>query len=231
MMSVGRVMEFSAMTNATAPKSSEQISEKKTSTLAADNTDKFVQSGSSFTQAYTKATVTDNRSNNAGTSTMPDSNDAVQQAKERAEREAEEKTKVNDEPSVPTPEEPVRTKDTLMQDFVKQTLSGQVEDTRKSSAQRELEEILGTINDEEQADNYWSADETAYRILTFAEQLSGGDVNEFGTLNEAFEAGFRQSETNFGGRHNMPQVSYDTYDIVKRGFGFVLNNPPSISPQ
>jgi len=217
-------MEFSAMTNATAPKSSEQISEKKTSTLAADNTDKFEQSGTTFTQAYTKATVTDNRSNNAGTSTMPDSDDAVQQARERAEREAGEKTRVNDEPSVPKPEEPVRTKDELMQDFVKHTLTGQVEDTRKTAAQRELEEILGTINEEEQEENYWSADETAYRILTFAEQLSGGDVKELGTLSEAFEAGFRQSETNFGGRQNMPQVSYDTYDIVKRGFEFVLNS-------
>ena len=87
MLSVGRVMEQSAMTYATSPKSSEQISEKKDSTLAADSTDQFVKSGASFTPAYTKATVTDNRSGTAKDSTSPDSKVTEQEAKKQAEIE------------------------------------------------------------------------------------------------------------------------------------------------
>ncbi len=222
MLSVGRVMEFSAMTNATAPKSSEQISEKKTSTLAADNTDKFVQSGATFTQAYTKATVTDNRSNNTNTSTMPDSDDAVQQARERDERKKEEEARINDEP--PAPEQAVeeRPLTAIMKDFVKQTVRGQVDDSRKTSAERELDEILGTVSDEELDASYWNAENTAYRILGFAEELTAGDMSQFPELRSAFEEGFGDTETELGGRRNMPGVSYETYDLVQNGFEYFM---------
>ncbi|MCR4780000.1 MAG: hypothetical protein K5876_02775 [Ruminiclostridium sp.] len=223
MLSVGRVMEFSAMTNATAPKSSEQLSERKTSTLAADNTDKFVQSGATFTQAYTKATVTDNRSNNTNTSTMPDSDDAVQQAREREERKKEEEARINDEPEAPgQPAEEERPLTAIMRDFVKQTMKGQVEDSRKTDAQRELDEILGTLSDEELDGSYWNAGNTAYRILGFAEELAGGNAAQFGELRAAFEEGFGDSEADFGGRANMPRVSYETYDLVQNGFDYFM---------
>ena len=224
MLSVGRVMEFSAMTNATAPKSSEQISERKTSTLAADNTDKFVQSGATFTQAYTKATVTDNRSNNTNTSTMPDSDDAVQQAREREERKKEEETRINDEPRAPQQAEEERPLTAIMKDFVRQTVRGQVEDSRKTDAQRELDEILGTLSDEELDGSYWNAESTAYRILGFAEELTAGDTTQFGELRSAFEAGFADSEAELGGRSNMPRISYETYDLVQNGFSYILNS-------
>lgn len=220
MISVGRVMEFSAMTNATAPKSSEQISERKTSTLAADNTDKFIQSGATFTQAYTKATVTDNRSNNTSTSTMPDSNDAVEQARGREEREREEETTIKDEPAVPEQIIEERPLSAIMRDFSRQTMGGQVEDTRKTDAQRELDEILGTLSDEELDEHYWSAENTAYRILAFAEELAGGDGSAYGELRKAFYDGFRDCEASFGGKINMPPVSYETYDLIQNGFDF-----------
>lgn len=226
MLSVGRVMEFSAMTNATAPKSSERASSEKTSTLAADNTDKFEQSEATFTQAYTKATVTDNRSNNTDTSTKPDGSDIVRQARELREAEEHEAERVNDDGAVPAPPGVMKTKSDIMLDFVKQTFSGQVEDTRKTDAMRELDEILGSMGEiEEHEADYWSSDKTAERILIFAEQLAEGDIGSLGTLREAFEKGFRSSETAFGGRHNMPGVSYDTYEIVQNGFEYVLNNP------
>ena len=60
MISVGRLAEFSNLTNATAPKSSEQASAQKTTTMASDNNDKFVRSETTFAPAYTRATVTEN---------------------------------------------------------------------------------------------------------------------------------------------------------------------------
>ncbi len=226
MLSVGRVMEFSAMTNATAPKSSERVSSEKTSTLAADNTDKFEQSEATFTQAYTKATVTDNRSNNLDSGTKPDGADVVRNARELREAEREAQERVNEDGAVPQAPGIMKTKEDIMLDFVRQTLSQQVEDSRKSAAQRELDEILGSMGEiEEHEEDYWTAEKTAYRILRFAEQLAEGDVSEFDTLRAAFEAGFRATEKSSGGRLALPDVSFRTYEIVQNGFDFVSTNP------
>ena len=65
MISVGRLAEFSNLTNATAPKSSEQASAQKTTTMASDNNDKFVRSETTFAPAYTRATVTENSAGRA----------------------------------------------------------------------------------------------------------------------------------------------------------------------
>ena len=57
-MNIGRIGEQSAQISATMPKTSAQESQKKTTTLATDNTDKFVkESEATFTPAYTKATA------------------------------------------------------------------------------------------------------------------------------------------------------------------------------
>ena len=223
MLSVGRVMEQSAVTYATAPKSSEEVSEKKDTTLAADATDKFVKSGASFTPAYTKATVTDNRSNMTGSGTDPNSNIAPDRlAKQKEQAQAEEKSKVGqkNETNVPQFKSVTQAKNEMMKDMVMQMLTGQVEDSRKTGAMKELEEILSSYSDdeEERDENYWSADETANRILNFAKELAGDDDETFETLKNAFETGFSESEKLFGGKGALPSVSYDTYDKVHQGF-------------
>ncbi len=211
-------MEQSALTNATAPKSSEQVSEKKDTTLAADSTDKFVKSGVSFTPAYTKATVTDNRSGTANSSTMPDSK-AAQETAKKAEEEKEQKTRVAENNNVPQFRSTVQAKNDLMKDMVKQMLTGQVDDSRKTGAMKELEEILSSYSDEEEHDeDYWGAEATANRILDFAKQLAGDDDEAFDTLKNAFETAFGESEKLLGGKGNLPSVSYDTYDRVQKGF-------------
>lgn len=224
MLSVGRVMEFSAMTNATAPKSSERVSSEKTSTLAADNTDKFEQSEATFTQAYTKATVTDNRSNNLDSGTKPDGADVVKNSRELREAEREAQERVDEDGGVAQAPSVEKTKEAIMFDFVRQTLGEQIEDSRKTAAQRELDEILGTMGEiEEHEEDYWTAEKTAYRILRFAEQLAEGDVNAFGTLHTAFEAAYAESERNAGGKRGMPDVTYQTHEIVTNGFAYVAN--------
>ena len=219
MLSVGRVMEQSALTSATAPKSSEQVSEKKSTTLAAESTDKFVKSGVSFTPAYTKATVTDNRSGTTNTSTMPDSNHEISEsAQKKAEEADQQKTKVN-ENNVPQFKSVTEAKNELMKDMVKQMLSGQFDESHKTGAMKELEEILSSFSDEEEhGEEYWGAEQTANRIMDFAKALAGDDDESFDILKNAFETAFSESEKLFGGKGGLPTVSYDTYDRVQNGF-------------
>ena len=207
MISVGRVMEQSALTYATQPKSAEQVSEKKTSTLAADSTDKFVQGSSSFTPAYTKATVTDNRSSNTRNGTDPDSN-----------HEANEQQKVKQNESVPQNKTALQLKNEGMKDYVRQMFEGQYKDANKTDAMKELEEILSSFDEEEHEEDYWGVEKTANRILDFAKSLANGDESKFNTLKDAFEQGFSETEKFFGGKGKLPTVSYETYDRVQQGF-------------
>ena len=171
MLSVGRVMEQSAMTYATQPKSAEQVSEKKTTTLAADSTDKFVQGSTSFTPAYTKATVTDNRSNNTKSGTDPDSNHEA--------NAQQQKVKHND--AVPQNKTALQIKNDGMKDYVRQMFEGQYKDVNKTDAMKELEEILSSFDEEEHEEDYWGAEKTANRILDFAKSLANGDETKFNT--------------------------------------------------
>lgn len=218
-MSVGRVAEYSSATNVTAPKSTEQIAQKKDTTLAADTNDKFVKSGATFTPAYTKATVTDNRSGTAGSSTMPEAKAAEEAASKKTEETPEQKRKVTENKEVPKFKSVTQAKNDLMKDMVHQMITGQVDDSHKTDAMKELEEILASYSDEEEHDeNYWGAEETANRILDFAKELAGDDDSAFDTLRNAFETAFSESERLFGGKGQLPSVSYDTYDRVQKGF-------------
>ena len=196
------------MTYATQPKSAEQVSEKKTTTLAADSTDKFVQGSTSFTPAYTKATVTDNRSNNTKSGTDPDSNHEA--------NAQQQKVKQND--AVPQNKTALQIKNDGMKDYVRQMFEGQYKDVNKTDAMKELEEILSSFDEEEHEEDYWGAEKTANRILDFAKSLANGDETKFNTLKDAFEQGFSETEKFFGGKGNLPQISYDTYDRVQKGF-------------
>lgn len=200
-------MEQSAVTYATQPKSSEQISEKKDTTLAADSTDKFVKSGATFSPSYTKATVTDNRSGTTNSGTDPDSN-----------HEAANQQKVKENTSVPRNKSALQLKNEGMKDYVRQMFNEQYKDANKTDAMKELEEILSSFDEEEHEEDYWGAEKTANRILDFAKQLADGDGSKFDELKSAFEQGFAESEKIFGGKGKLPTVSYDTYDRVQKGF-------------
>ena len=225
MLSVGRVMEQSAVTYQTAPKSAEQISEKKTTTLASDATDQFIKSGATFTPAYTKATVTDNKSNMARSGTDPDSNIPPEKLKEKEEKQQlEEKTTINGEQqhhAAPHFESVAQAKSDIMRDMVMQTLSGQIEDSHKTGAMKELEEIISSFAGDDEVppdENYWGSDETSARIVAFAGELTGRDFRSYNTLKDAVDRAFLDTELNFGGRGSLPPVCYETYDKVRRGF-------------
>ncbi len=221
MLSVGRVMEQSAVTYQTAPKSAEQISEKKTTTLASDATDKFIRSGATFTPAYTKATVTDNKSNMARSGTDPDSNIPPEKLEEEQKKQQlEEKTKVTEEKTdAPKYTNAAEARTEMMKDMVMQTIAGQVEEYRKTGTMKELEEILSSFSDEEEnPETYWSPRETASRILQFAIELAANDPSSVRPLKEATDEAFIESENHFGGKGALPPVSYKTYEKVQIGF-------------
>lgn len=216
MLSVGRVMEQSAMTYATQPKSNEEISERKDTTLAADSTDQYVKSGAGFTPAYTKATVTENSTGQAKSGTDPDSN-------HEAREQAAANKKVAEKATVPQSQSVKQMMNERMKDMVRETFKQQYDKTANnntpmSAARKELEEILKSFDEEEHEEDYWGVEKTANRILDFAKNLANGDADKFDTLKNAFEKGFSEVESYFGGKGKLPQISYDTYDKVQKGF-------------
>lgn len=204
MLSVGRVAELSAVTSATAPKAAERVTEEKTTTLASEHTDKFVKSEATFTPAYTKATVTDNRS---GTASQEKESEAETAAKNRDKLEFSAKSAR-------------QLKNESMKDMVTQLLTGQANaNGNKSNFQAQLNEILSSLDIEPieaDSEDFWGAEKTAQRILDFAKSLSGGNADAFETLRNAFEKGFGESEKIWGDK--LPDVCYDTYDLVQKGF-------------
>lgn len=204
MMSVGRVAELSNMTAATAAKPAERATEEKTTTLASEHTDKFVKSEAAFTPAYTKATVTDNRS--GMTSEQKPSEDKTASAKaDKMEFTAKSNRQLKNE---------------SMKSMVSQLLTGQASvKGDKINIQSQLNEILSSFDIEPikaDSEDFWGAEKTAQRILDFAKNLAGDDTDALSTLRKAFEKGFGEAGGIWGDK--LPDVCQDTYDLVQKGF-------------
>ena len=203
MMSVGRVAELSNMTAATAAKPAERATEEKTTTLASEHTDKFVKSEATFTPAYTKASVTDNRSGN--TSEQKPSDDKAAAMAGKMEFTAKSSRQLKNE---------------SMKSMVSQLLTGQASvKGDKINIQSQLNEILSSFDiDPIKADSedFWGAEKTAQRILDFAKNLAGDDSDAFTTLKNAFQKGFDEAGGIWGDK--LPDVCQDTYDLVQKGF-------------
>jgi len=83
----------------------------------------------------------------------------------------------------------------------------EVDEDTKLQAQKDIAE-----------DGYWGVKQTSERILDFAKALSGGDASKADLLLDAYKKGFKAAENAFGGEGKLPQISYDTYDAVIKGF-------------
>lgn len=199
MMSVGRVAEISTITSATAPKSAEKVTEEKDTTLASEHTDKFVKSETSYIPAYTKATVTDNRSNSTS---------------ENAPETTEKTTVKYQGQSVR------QMKNEGMKDVISKLLGGLASGTSKNTINDQLNSIFASFGietiEDDGTDDFWGAEATANRILDFAKSLAGDDDEAFATLKDAFESAFGDCEKIWGGK--LPSVCYDTLDKVREGF-------------
>ena len=85
------------------------------------------------------------------------------------------------------------------------TENGGIEQLAKSEAEALISE-----------DGYWGVKQTSQRILDFASALSGGNPGKLDLLRNAFQEGFRQAESLWGGE--LPEISKKTYDSVMNGF-------------
>lgn len=75
----------------------------------------------------------------------------------------------------------------------------------KAQAQKDISE-----------DGYWGVKQTSDRIIDFANALTGGDPDKIEEMRSAFEKGFKQAETTWGGK--LPDISQRTYEAVMEKF-------------
>ena len=204
MMSVGRVAELSNVTAATTVKPAERATEEKTTTLASEHTDKFVKSEATFTPAYTKATVTDNRSG-ASSEQKPSEDKTAFANTDKMEFTAKSSRQLKNE---------------SMKSMVSQLLTGQASvKGDKINIQAQLNEILSSFDIEPivaDSEDFWGSEKTAQRILDFAKNLAGDNADLFSTVKDAFQKGFDEAGGIWGDK--LPDVCQDTYDLVQKGF-------------
>ncbi|MDO4772352.1 MAG: hypothetical protein Q4A72_02150 [Bacillota bacterium] len=62
--------------------------------------------------------------------------------------------------------------------------------------------------------SYWSAEQTAGRIVDFAKKISGGDTKKYEVLKNAIEKGFKAASSYFD---KMPDITSKTHDLVMKG--------------
>lgn len=65
-------------------------------------------------------------------------------------------------------------------------------------------------------DGYWGVEQTSNRIIDFATALTGGDPDKIEEMRAAFEKGFKQAGSAWGG--SLPDISQRTYDAVMKKF-------------
>ena len=65
-------------------------------------------------------------------------------------------------------------------------------------------------------DGYWGVKQTSDRILDFAKALAGDDPDKLENMRAAFEKGYKQAESTWGGE--LPEISKQTFDAVMKGF-------------
>lgn len=177
---------------ATAPKTQEAESAKKTTTsLASENTDKFVKSDITYSPAYTKPTQR-----------KDDNTDRVDMSKLTEESD---KT--------------ISQFEKLIQALIAKQGD---KATGKDIADLTLEDILGGKTDSTDGvegtdaakSDPFSVDNVAASIVDFAKAISGGDKSKIGLLRDAFKQGFGAAEGEYGGKGKLPDISYKTYDKV-----------------
>ncbi len=104
------------------------------------------------------------------------------------------------------------------------TKQGQTAETAKYATLSDL--MMGVKNGEVQVDpeiveqakkdvdegGYWSVEETAKRIVSFAKALTGGDASKMEEMRAAVEKGFGGAKEAWGG--DMPEITEKTYNRV-----------------
>lgn len=193
-MNINRIADANAQNTSALQKSPDaQSGARAKSTLASDNTDKFVKSDLSHSPAYTKQLSSSEKSSHqiGNEGIYADATRKISQFKQLI---AAMLAKQNDESHM------VEILDIPSEEFL-DTISGS-----------------SLVEESTDKDNPWSSKNVAKRIIEFAKAVSGGDKSKIPTLKEAFIKGFGEAEKVYGGKGKLADVSYETYDEVMRMF-------------
>ncbi len=97
---------------------------------------------------------------------------------------------------------------------VKDSIFGQGKTAKKAEGDSIWDKIDLKTQEEAQAaiadDGYWGVEQTAQRMLTFAQSLTGGDPSKAEEMRQAFIKGYEEAEKVWGGK--LPDISQKTYD-------------------
>ncbi len=200
---------ISSVNQTTMTHSAEHRTQEKSSTLAADHTDAFIKSEAAFTPAYTKRSAQKQASDNNMTQ-REDSEDKVGAVKqsEGANRS---------ELMVEGVQHIIRAM------LVKQgeVLTGNIPSIGAKLYSDELlsqiRRLYGNPAEAEDTPEYWSADNTADRLLLFFDCISV-DGDKFNLLERSFRGAFNDTEQLFGGRGRLPLESYETRALVNEKY-------------
>lgn len=204
-MDISRMANISAVNQTTLTHSAEHRTQEKSSTLAADHTDAFIKSEGTFTPAYTKKSAQKQASDNNLTQ-REDSEDTVSAIKQNQGGSRIELMTQG-------------VQHIIRAMFVKQgeVITGSVPSVGAKLYAEELlsqiRKLYGNTEADENSMQYWSAENTADRLLTFFECVSvEGDKYEL--LDRSFRGAFNDTEQLFGGRGRLPLESYETRALV-----------------
>ena len=218
-MDISRMANISSVNQTTLTHSAEHRTQEKSSTLAADHTDAFIKSEAAFTPAYTKRSAQKQASDNNMTQ-REDSEDKVGAVKqsEGANRS---------ELMVEGVQHIIRAM------LVKQgeVLTGNIPSIGAKLYSDELlsqiRRLYGNPAEAEDTPEYWSADNTADRLLLFFDCVSV-DGDKFNLLERSFRGAFNDTEQLFGGRGRLPLESYETRALVNEKYFSVQGNNGNI---
>ena len=218
-MDISRMANISSVNQTTMTHSAEHRTQEKSSTLAADHTDAFIKSEAAFTPAYTKRSAQKQASDNNMTQ-REDSEDKVGAVKqsEGANRS---------ELMVEGVQHIIR----AMRVKQGEVLTGNIPSIGAKLYSDELlsqiRRLYGNSAEAEDTPEYWSADNTADRLLLFFDCVSV-DGDKFNLLERSFRGAFNDTEQLFGGRGRLPLESYETRALVNEKYFSVQGNNGNI---
>ena len=210
---------ISSVNQTTLTHSAEHRTQEKSSTLAADHTDAFIKSEAAFTPAYTKRSAQKQTSDNNLTQ-REDSEDKVGAVKQS---EGRNKTELMVE----------GVQHIIRAMLVKQgeVLTGNIPSIGAKLYSDELlsqiRRLYGNPAEAEDTPEYWSADNTADRLLLFFDCVSV-DGDKFNLLERSFRGAFNDTEQLFGGRGRLPLESYETRALINEKYFSVQGNNGNI---
>lgn len=210
-MDIGRIADLGSLTQQKMTKAAEHRNENRQTSLAADNTDKFLKAGSAFTPAYTKASMHKNNSDNNSTE-KHFAEDKVERSKQFTKPDISE-----------LGEKSIR-------DFVLMTLLGEsifahtvprppilnlgMPRLHTKSPEERFSELKEKFGGFEESEDHWTPIKCTERIIQFLYIVSGNDSTIAQTLKAEFHIGLNEAEAVYGGIGSLSEGCYATERMV-----------------